>query len=218
MGQILKSAPDGRIRVASFYTVGQIAVLMQVAHSTVLALVDQGKLQAFRMPTQRRDRRITHSAMIMFVRKNPEFRYMLDSLDGHDPGADFPISTEPPSSPLCPVRSAAPRRSPERPRSARYGKLPLASHYTLKEVAFLCGLSRRTIWAKVNGGSITAIKVPATKGPSAMRFLVPHPCLIAFIKRNPHLRYALDRLQGFDASSSFPQVGWDGRMRPSAAD
>jgi hypothetical protein len=68
---------------------------------------------------------------------------------------------------------------------------------------------------------ISAIRVPTTKGPSAWRFVVPLPFLIDFIKRNPHLRYALDRLQGFDASVSFPQppqAGRDGRMRPSAVD
>jgi hypothetical protein len=42
MPQVLKSAPDGRVQAASYYTVGAIAVIMGVAHTTAIRLIDHG--------------------------------------------------------------------------------------------------------------------------------------------------------------------------------
>ena len=86
--------------------------------------------------------------MIAFVRRNPDFRYVLDKLNGYDPRVHFPGGTEPPPPPTRKIGSAAPW-SPEHPRSAKRGQIPQAEHYSAKEVAFLLGLARRTVIAKL---------------------------------------------------------------------
>ena len=139
MPQILKSAKDGQIAVKEFYTAGDLAFLMGVAHATAIRLIDQREIRGFWLPTKRRQRRITHKNLIAFVRRNPDFRYMLDKLKGYDPRVDFPVGTEPPP-PARPIGSAAPW-SPEHPRSAKRGQIPQAEHYSAKEVAFLLGLA-----------------------------------------------------------------------------
>ena len=107
MPQILKSAKDGQIAVKEFYTVGDLAYLMGVAHSTAIRLIDQREIGGFWLPTKRRQRRVTHGALVAFVRRNPDLRYMLDKLKGHDPRVDFPVGAEPPP-PARPIGPAAP--------------------------------------------------------------------------------------------------------------
>jgi hypothetical protein len=224
MPQVLKSAPDGRIRKASFYTAGQLAVLMGVAHTTAIRLIDQGEIRGFWLPTGRRQRRVTHGALVRFVGRNPGFRFVLDRIIGYDPAGDFPEGTEPAWPPTI-TKLPGPPRSPERPRSVRHGRIPLRSHYPLKEVAFALGLSRRTVWAKVRARELVAIKAPST-GPCVWRWLVPHPCLLAFIERNPSYSYAPSRIEGCESTvpASDPTVrprreplippgapGWKGR-------
>ena len=68
MPQILKSAKDGQIAVKEFYTVGDLAYLMGVAHATAVRLIDQREIFGIWLPTKRRQRRITHNALIAFVR------------------------------------------------------------------------------------------------------------------------------------------------------
>jgi excisionase family DNA binding protein len=192
MGQSLKSAPNGRIRTAQFYSVGQVAVLMGTAHSTVLRLIDQGLLSAFRMPTQRRDRRIAHNALITYVRKHYSFRYMLDKLDGYDPSVDFPEGLEPPPALAVPVRSAPPR-SAHRPRSAKGGKVPRATTYSVSEASYLLGVSRRTLISKLEARVIIGIKVP-TVGLTDWTWRVTHGCLARFLRENPTYSYAWNRI------------------------
>ena len=93
MPQILKSAKDGRILAKEFYTSGDLAFLMGVSHATAIRLIDQREIRGFWLPTKRRQRRITHKNLIAFVRRNPDFRYMLDKLNGYDPRVDFPVGT-----------------------------------------------------------------------------------------------------------------------------
>ena len=71
MPQILKSAKDGQIAVKEFYTAGDIAFLMGVAHATAIRLIDQREIRGFWLPTKRRQRRITHKNLIAYVRRNP---------------------------------------------------------------------------------------------------------------------------------------------------
>jgi hypothetical protein len=202
MPQTLKSAPDGRIRAAKFYTVGQIAVLMGVAHTTAIRLIDQKVINGFWVPAKRRYRRVSHRALITFVRRNSAFMYILDNIDGYDPGIDFPDGIEPLSPTTHPVGSAAPR-SPERPRSSYRGKIPKAIHYSPKEVAFLLGLARRTVNAKLDAGIIRGIKIPCT-GLTTWKWRVTHGVLMAFIHQNPHYGYALDRIKGLESSKRVP--------------
>ena len=161
MPQILKSAKNGQIAVKEFYTAGDLAFLMGVAHATAIRLIDQREIRGFRLPTKRRPRRITHNALIAFVRRNPDFQYVLDKLNGYDPSVDFPEGAEPPP-PARPIGPAAPW-GPEHPRSARRGQIPQAAYYSAKEVAFLLGLARRTVIAKLDAQVIPGIKVPATR-------------------------------------------------------
>ena len=139
MPQILKSARNGQIAVKEFYSTGEIAYLAVISHSRAARLIDSGEIRGLWLPTKRRQRRITHGALIAFVRRNPDFRYMLERLNGYDPRGDFPEGTEPPP-PARPSGSAAPW-SPEHPRSAKRGQIPQAAHYSAKEVAFLLGLA-----------------------------------------------------------------------------
>jgi len=198
MPQILKSAKDGQIAVKEFYTVGDLAYLLGVAHSTAIRLIDQREIFGFWLPTKRRQRRITHGALIAFVRRNPGLRYMLDKLKGYDPRVDFPVGTEPPP-PARPIGPAAPW-GPEHPRTARRGQIPQAAHYSAKEVAFLLGLARRTVIAKLDARVIPGLKVPAT-GLTTWKWRIMHGALVAFVRRNPGYSYAMDRIQGCESSS-----------------
>jgi len=200
MPQILKSAKDGQIAVKEFYTAGDLTFLMGIAHATAIRLIDQREIRGLRLPTKRRERRITHGALIAFVRRNPDFRYMLDKLNGYDPRVDFPVGAEPPPPPTRKIGSAAPW-SPEHPRSAKRGQIPQAEHYSAKEVAFLLGLARRTVIAKLDAKVIPGIKVRAT-GLTTWKWRVAHRNLVAFVGRNPRHSYALDRIRGCEASSS----------------
>jgi excisionase family DNA binding protein len=189
--------------VAFSYTTGEVAVLLNVASSTVHRLIAQRELAAYRMPTQRRDRHVRHSALVAFVRRNPAFRYALDRLDGYDPSVDSPAGpeTEPPPPPV--TKYPAPPRSPQRPRSAKYGKIPRASHYCLTEVAFCLGLSRQTVWEMVRARKLVAIQAPSP-GPRPWRWLVPHAILVAYIRRHPAYLYALGRIRGCDEAAPPP--------------
>ena len=219
MPQILKSAKDGQIAVKEFYTVGDLAYLMGVAHATAVRLIDQREIFGIWLPTKRRQRRITHNALITFVRRNPGLRYMLERLNGYDPGGDFPESDEP-LPPARPIGRPAAPWGPEHPRSARRGQIPQAKYYSAKEVAFLLGLARRTVIAKLDAKVIPGIKVRAT-GLTTWKWRVAHRNLVAFVGRNPRYSYALDRIQGCESSSDCssrkePLVvpgapGWRGR-------
>jgi excisionase family DNA binding protein len=207
MPQILKSAPNGRIRAAQFYSVGQVAVLMGTAHSTVLRLIDQGQLSAFRMLTQRRDRRITHNALVALVRKNPVVMYMLEYLDGYDRAADFPTGAEPPPSPVCPVRYAP--RSGHRPRSAFRGKIPKAASYSTAEIAFVLGRSRRSINSMLEARILVGMQVPS-KGLTPWVWRVLHGSLVSFLRQRPEFAFASGRIRGFESGSDLPaHVGED---------
>ena len=139
MPQILKSARNGQIAVKEFYSTGEIAYLAVISHSTAARLIDSGEIRGLWLPTKRRQRRITHGALIAFVRTHPDFRYMLERLNGYDPRGDFPEGTEPP--PHARQTGPAAPWSTEHPRSARRGQIPQAAHYSAKEVAFLLGLA-----------------------------------------------------------------------------
>ncbi len=200
MPQVLKSSPDGMIKVAASYSMGQIAVLLAVAHTTAVKLIDRGILRGVRLPTKRRVRRVMHGALILFVKRNPDFRYMLDKLDGYDSREiDFPGATEPPPT-TRPIADTGPW-SKARPRSVKRGKIPQATSYSANEVAFVLGLARRTVIAKVEAGVIKGWKVPAT-GLTTWKWRVPHGALVAFVKQNPKFRYALGRIRGCETIST----------------
>jgi hypothetical protein len=165
---------------------------MGVSQSTAIRLIDQGEISGFFMPGKRRARRVMHNLMIMFVRKNPEFRYMLDRLDGYDPGVDFPISSEQPPSPACPVRCAPPRSS-HRPRSVAHGKIPMAPTYSASEVGFVLGLSRRSVISKLNRGILRGIQVPAS-GLTSWTWRIPSGWLAKFLRDNPAYSFGWNRL------------------------
>ncbi|MGO8900530.1 MAG: hypothetical protein ACLQU5_19610 [Isosphaeraceae bacterium] len=202
MPQILKSAKDGQIAVKALYTAGDLAFLMGVAHATAIRLIDQREIGGFWLPTKRRQRRVTHEALIAFVRRNPDFRYMLDKLKGYDPHVDFPVGTEPPP-PARPIGSAAPR-SPEHPRTAYRGQIPLAESYSTKEVAFLLGISRRYVVKKLNARIIPGIKVPATRADlfTTWKWRIMHGAFVAFVQQHPRFSYALDRIRGYGAGGA----------------
>ena len=50
MPQILKSARDGQIKVKAYYTTGDLAHMMGVAHSTAIRLIDSVKSAASGCP------------------------------------------------------------------------------------------------------------------------------------------------------------------------
>ena len=52
MPQILKSAKGGQIAVKEFYTAGDLAFLMGVAHATAIRLIDQREIRGLRLPTR----------------------------------------------------------------------------------------------------------------------------------------------------------------------
>ena len=164
--------------------------------------------------------------MIAFVRRHPDFQCMLERLSGYDPSGDFPVG-DPPPPPARPIGPAAPW-GPEHPRSAKRGQIPQADYYSAKEVAFLLGLARRTVIAKLDAKVIPGIKVRATR-LTTWKWRITHKALIAYVGQNPRYSYALDRIQGCEASSSDcssrkePLVapgapGWRGaRTKPGAA-
>ena len=201
MPQILKSAKDGQIAVKEFYTVGDLAFLMGVAHATAVRLIDQREIRGLRLPTKRRQRRITHGALIAFVRTHPDFRYMLDKLNGYDPRVDFPEGALP-LPPARPIGSAAPW-GPEHPRSAKRGQIPRADAYTAKEVGFVIGVSRRTVIAKLAAKILPGIKVPCTRSRlTTWKWKVLHGPLVAFLRRNQRYSFALGRIQGCESESA----------------
>jgi hypothetical protein len=194
MSQVLRSAPDGKVNVAQFYTVGQTAVLLGLAHSSVIRLISRGDLAAFRMPTQRRDRRIAHGALISFVRRNPGFRFALQNLNGYHAGNDFPDSDEPMPTPAHFVRSAPPRSS-HRPRSAVHGKIPKKCTYSASEIAFVLGLARRTVISKLESRAILGAKVPSpAMSLSTWTWRVSHGALLAYLERHPEYGFARRRI------------------------
>ena len=200
MPQVLKSARDGKIDLKDFYTAGDIAFMQGIAKATAIRLIDSGEIRGIRLLTGSRPRRVTHGALIAFVRSHPNFRYMLDKLNGYDPRVDFPVDTEPPP-PERPMGPAVPW-GPEHPRSARRGQIPRADAYSTKEVAFLLGVSRRTVIAKLDARVIRGLKVPCTRSRlTTMKWKVMHGAFIAFVRQNPHFGYALERIQGCEQSS-----------------
>jgi excisionase family DNA binding protein len=194
MPQTLKSATRGRIRASQFYTVGQVAVLLGLAHSTVIRMIDQGKLPAFRMPTRRRDRRVFHQTLVGFVQSNPAFRYALERIDGFDAGADFPEVAEPPARSTHTVLSASPR-SAHRPRTVKGGKIPVAPTYSASEVGFVLGLSRRSVISKLDRGILLGFRVPAT-GLTSWTWRIPRGWLAKFLRDNPAYSFAWNRIRG----------------------
>jgi excisionase family DNA binding protein len=194
--------PDIRIPAAPLYSTGQLSRILGLSRSTTKMWIDQGIIRGYRMPGRRPDRRVMHGSLKNFIKTHPQFKFALDRLLDYDPAQDFPEGVEPAPPPTLTTPSAPPR-SPERPRSVRRGKIPQAQRYSLKEVGFLLGLHRRTVWSKVKSGILPAFRAPAT-GPAPFRWLVVHEALVAFIKRHPEFRYALDRLQGYDSSHYFP--------------
>jgi excisionase family DNA binding protein len=201
MPPALKRARDGRVKTARFYSTGEVAVVLGISCSTTKMWIDQGIIIGYRLPGRRPDRRVMHASLIRFIKTHPQFKYGLDRLIGYDPTTDFPEGTEPAPPPML-AKLPAPWSS-ERPRGVRNGRIPQAQRYSLKEVGFLLGIHRRTAWSRVKSGILPAFRAPAT-GPAPFRWLVVHEALVAFVKRRPELRYALDRLQGYDSSQYFP--------------
>ena len=112
------------------------------------------------------------------------------------------MGTEPPP----PARPSAPLPGAQRrPRSANRGQIPQAEYYSAKEVAFLLGLARRTVIAKLDAKVIPGLKVPATRSglTTTWKWRIMHGALVAFVRRNPRYSYSLDRIQGCESSSDF---------------
>ncbi len=213
MAQVLKSAKNGQIEVKALYTAGDLAFLMGVSHSTAIRLIDRGEIRGFMIPHKRRERRVTHQNLILFLRRYPGFSYMLDRLNGYDPGMDFPGYTEPPQTPTRPIAATGPW-SKARPRSVKRGKIPKAASYSANEAAFLLGLARETVVGKLSAGVIKGIKLPAA-GLTTWKWRVTHGALVAFVKQNPEFRFALDRLLGYDPRVDFPGPAGKVRLRKS---
>lgn len=93
MPKHLKKAIGETIPVASQYTCGQIAFLMQVSHRTAAKMIDNGTIKGFRMMSARlpdkRERRVLHSSLIAFIKWCPDYHFMLSRLENYDPAADF---------------------------------------------------------------------------------------------------------------------------------
>jgi hypothetical protein len=192
MPQTLKSAPDGRVKLAEFYSVGELALLLGVGHSTAIRLIDGGQIRGFRQPGVRRDRLILHQALVGFVRRNRDFSYVFDKIDGFNAVDDIAEASEPPPPPARSVRSAAPR-SAHRPRSVVRGKLPVKLAYSPSEVAFALGLARRTINSWLDAGIIRGFKV-SSQGLTKWTWKIARGPLVEFLRRNPQYAYAWDRL------------------------
>ena len=168
MPQILKSAnPNGQIEVKSHYTTGDIAHLMGVAHSTAARLIDQGEIRGIWLPTKRRQRRITHGALVAFVRQRPDFKYMLERLNGYDPGGDFPESDEPrpPARPLARQLPGA-RSTRGRPGAARFpGRIPIRRGTWLLSSGSHAGPSTRSWPPRSSRGSRLPTRDPGCRPP-----------------------------------------------------
>jgi hypothetical protein len=198
--QHLKSSPQDRVRMGRCYTVGQTAVLLQLAHSSVIRMIDRGELAAYRLPNPRGDRRILHRALISFVRRNPGFRFALQNLSGYHAGDDFPESDEPLPTPAQHVRFAPPR-SAHRPRSAVHGKIPKKCTYSASEIAFVLGLSRRSVISKLESRVIIGAKVPWPGSTlSSWRWIVSRGAFLAFLERHPEYSFARKRIGGRELS------------------
>jgi excisionase family DNA binding protein len=208
MPPVLKRARDGRVKTARFYSTGEVAVLLGISCSTTKMWIDQRVIPGFRIPGARSDRRVMHGSLTSFIKTHPQFKYALDRLIGYDQAQDFPEGTEPTPPPML-AKVPAPR-STERPRGVRHGRIPFRSHYALREVAYACGVCRRTVWKWVRARELLAIRAPAT-GPCTWRFLVPRPVLLAFIDRHPSYSFALSRIEG--CQSAVPDFDPDVRSR-----
>ena len=198
MPQILRTAKDGRIAVKEFYTVGDLAFLMGVAHATASRLIDQGEIRGFWLPTKRRQRRIAHKNLLAFVRRHPDFRYMLDKLNGYDPRVDFPGGTEATAAHtqdrLCPsLEPGVPAVG--KARSDPPGGTLLSEGSRLSPRARATDRHR-----EVGRRVIPGLKVPAT-GLTTWKWRIMHGALVAFVRRNPGYSYAMDRIQGCESSS-----------------
>jgi excisionase family DNA binding protein len=195
---MLKRAPGGRVKKARFYSTGELATLMGTSQSTAIRLIDQHEISGFFMPGKRRDRRVTHQALVAFVRRNPGFRFALENLCGYHASDDFAESDESLPTPAHPVRSAPPR-SPHRPRSVIHGKIQKKCTYSASEIAFVLGLARRTVIAKLQAATIQGVKLPAT-GLTSWTWRIPHGRLEKFLQDNPRFSYAWTRLRGNELS------------------
>jgi excisionase family DNA binding protein len=202
MPQILKSAPDGRVRLARCYTVGETAVLLQLSHSSVLRMIARGELAAYRLPNRRGDRRVVHQALISFVRRNPGFRFVLENLSGFHPGDEFPESAEQPPPPTRIVRFGPPRSS-HRPRRAFGGRIPLAAHYSASEIGYLIGRSRQSVVKLLNARILVGMRIPSI-GITPWAWRVSHGSLVAFLRLHPEFAFASGRIEGFQSGSELP--------------
>jgi hypothetical protein len=199
------SAPNGKIPQLDSYSVGQLALILGVAGTTVRGMIDSGLLSGYWLPGRRQRRRVRHEALVRFVIIHPRFRHILERLDCEP--IEFPQATEP-----APTAQAfVPPRSPERPRRARYGKIPASPFYTLQECGFLLGLSRRTVldWVRAKKlGGIHRPSPPHTRRIHPWSWGVSHQSLIHFIRGNPHYKFALARIETEPtAHSPTPQRG-----------
>ena len=196
MPRVLKSAKDGKIAAKSFYSVGEIGFLLGMACSTVRRLIDQRAIHGLRLPTKRRQRRVTHKNLIAFVRLHPDFGYMLERLNGYDPNVD-PEGAEPPLPP-APSEGQPSPWGPERPRSARRGQVPISNYYSAAEVGFLLGRSRRSVLRMLESRVLMGVKVPA-RGLSPWTWRISHHALVGYVRRNPCYQFALARIKGYSA-------------------
>jgi excisionase family DNA binding protein len=189
--------------MAMSYSTGEVATLLGTSQSTAIRLIDQHEISGFFMPGKRRDRRVTHGALIAFVRRNPGFRFALQNLSGYHAGDDFPESDEPLPTPAHPVRAAHPR-SAHKPRSAKGGMIPEAASYSASEVGFVLGLSRRSVISKLDRGILRGIQLPAT-GLTSWTWRIPRGWLEKFLRDNPAYSYGWNRL-GLEAASSAAMI------------
>jgi hypothetical protein len=75
----------------------------------------------------------------------------------------------------------------------------MAKSYSPSEIAYVLGLARRTVNAKLDARAIMGFKIPST-GVTAWTWRVPHGALLAFLQRNPEYGFALNRIQGCEPS------------------
>jgi hypothetical protein len=56
-------------------------------------MIDKGYIKGFRLvssPTKKlRERRVLHSSLVAFIKEYPDYKFMLDRLDGYDATKDF---------------------------------------------------------------------------------------------------------------------------------
>jgi hypothetical protein len=201
----VKAASNGTIPMGEVYSVGVLAKIMQISGTTVRAMIDQGLLSGYWKPGRKPQRCVRHEALVRFVRIHPQFRHCLDRLEGIEP-IELPEGTRARPEPAPPpVRAQVPPRSPERPRRARYGKIPASRFYTLQETGFVLGVCRRSVWEWVRSGRIQGIRLPAppqTQGIHRWRWAISHQELVNFVQNNPHLAFALRRIGNEPAAHS----------------